>query len=216
MAFALDVTQRRLAAQQRELLVSELNHRVKNTLATVHSIALQTLRHTPDMGKFRDAFVSRLRSLSTAHDLLAKEGWRGVSLADLARAELAPYRAGDNDSAHVQIVGDDLHLDAKTGLALSLALHELATNAGKYGAFTREGGQVRLEWATFERDSQRWLRMVWTESGGPPVKAPASRGFGSRLITEGVGYELGGDVSLEFPESGVVCTMTVPLKDAGS
>jgi two-component system, chemotaxis family, CheB/CheR fusion protein len=116
----------------------------------------------------------------------------------------------------VQIVGDDLHLDAKTGLALSLALHELATNAGKYGAFTREGGQVRLEWATFERDSQRWLRMVWTESGGPSVKAPASRGFGSRLITEGVGYELGGDVSLEFPESGVVCTMTVPLKDAGS
>lgn len=216
VAFALDVTQRRLAAQQRELLVSELNHRVKNTLATVHSIALQTLRHTPDMGKFRDAFVSRLRSLSTAHDLLAKEGWRGVSLADLARAELAPYHAGDNDSAHVQIVGDDLHLDAKTGLALSLALHELATNAGKYGAFTREGGQVRLEWATFERDSQRWLRMVWTESGGPPVKAPASRGFGSRLITEGVGYELGGDVSLEFPESGVVCTMTVPLKDAGS
>ncbi|QGW63763.1 PAS domain S-box protein [Lysobacter soli] len=216
VAFALDVTQRRLAAQQRELLVSELNHRVKNTLATVHSIALQTLRHTPDMGKFRDAFVSRLRSLSTAHDLLAKEGWRGVSLADLARAELAPYHAGDTDTAHVQIVGDDLHLDAKTGLALSLALHELATNAGKYGAFTREGGQVRLEWATFERDSQRWLRMVWTESGGPPVKAPASRGFGSRLITEGVGYELGGDVSLEFPESGVVCTMTVPLKDAGS
>ncbi|WP_426281521.1 chemotaxis protein CheB [Lysobacter soli] len=216
VAFALDVTQRRLAAQQCELLVSELNHRVKNTLATVHSIALQTLRHTPDMGKFRDAFVSRLRSLSTAHDLLAKEGWRGVSLADLARAELAPYHAGDTDTAHVQIVGDDLHLDAKTGLALSLALHELATNAGKYGAFTREGGQVRLEWATFERDSQRWLRMVWTESGGPPVNAPASRGFGSRLITEGVGYELGGDVSLEFPDSGVVCTMTVPLKDAGS
>ncbi|MDR0184203.1 chemotaxis protein CheB [Lysobacter arvi] len=224
IAFALDVTQRRLASQQREMLVSELNHRVKNTLATVHSIALQTLRHTPDMGKFREAFVSRLRSLSTAHDLLAKEAWRGVSLAELARAELAPYHPGEahaadahaTDHPHAQIVGEDLHLDAKTGLALSLALHELATNAGKYGAFTREGGCVRLEWTTFERDDRRWLRMVWTESGGPPVKAPASRGFGSRLITEGVGYELGGDVALEFPESGVVCTITVPLRDPGS
>ena len=196
------------------MLVSELNHRVKNTLATVHSIALQTLRHTPDMGKFRDAFVSRLRALSTAHDLLAKESWRGVSLADLAGAELAPYRA--DNGAHAQLVGEDLHLDAKTGLALSLALHELATNAGKYGAFTRSEGRVTLEWTTFERDDQRWLRMVWTESGGPEVMAPGSRGFGSRLLTEGVGYELGGDVSLEFPRSGVVCTITVPLKDARS
>ena len=214
VAVALDVTQRRLAAQQREMLVGELNHRVKNTLATVHSIALQTLRHTSDMGKFRDAFVARLRALSTAHDLLAKEGWRGVSLAELANAELAPYR--DDNGSHAQLVGEDLHLDAKIGLALSLALHELATNAGKYGAFTRQDGRVRLEWATFEREGQRWLRIVWSESGGPPVKAPASRGFGSRLITEGVGYELGGDVALEFPESGVVCTITVPLKDARS
>ena len=211
-AVLLDITQRRLAAQHRDMLLSELNHRVKNTLATVQAIALQTLAHSGDLGAFRDAFTSRLLALSSTHDLLARDSWRGVGLRDIVMTELAPYR--DDGTLRADVVGENLHLNAKTALALSLALHELATNAGKYGALSNATGRVGVEWLTMERDGQRWLQLRWSEYGGPAVTEPTHRGFGSRLISEGVAYELGGDVSLDFPVTGAVCTIAIPLPEA--
>ncbi|HEY0334369.1 MAG TPA: chemotaxis protein CheB [Stenotrophomonas sp.] len=212
VALTLDITQRKLASQESELLMGELNHRVKNTLATVQAIAIQTLRHTTGTSQFNEAFMSRLAALSSTHDLLARNNWHGVNLLSIAQAELAPYRDVSADS--VQIAGDDLHLTAKVGLALSLALHELATNATKYGAFSTSGGRVKLTWASEKRDGRCWLALDWEESGGPTVSPPSQRGFGTRLISEGVAYELGGRVVLEFPPTGAVCRMAIPLGPA--
>jgi two-component system, chemotaxis family, CheB/CheR fusion protein len=209
VAIVLDVTQRKLAAQHRELLLGELNHRVKNTLATVQAITRQTLASAHDLASFRDAFMSRLQSLSNTHDLLAKDAWRSVDLREVVEAELAPYAATGRPAPH--IVGEALLLNPKTALALSLALHELATNAGKYGALSTLRGRISVAWETIARDGQRWLELRWSESDGPAVHAPERSGFGSRLVTEGIPYELGGEVELDFAVTGVVCTMHVPL-----
>ena len=210
VAIVLDITGRKLAEQHRELLLSELNHRVKNTLATVQAIAQQTLASTTDPSSFRDAFTSRLLSLSRTHDLLARDAWRSVGLRELAEAELLPYAVDGRPAP--QVVGELLPLDPKTALALSLALHELATNAAKYGALSSPKGHVRVEWTTMVRDGRRWLDLRWSEHGGPSVREPEHRGFGSRLVT-GVSYELGGDVQLDFHVTGVTCTMRLPLPD---
>lgn len=210
VAITLDVTQRKLAAQESELLLGELNHRVKNTLGTVQAIAHQSLRNATDMEQFRQAFTARLTALSNTHNLLARDRWRGVSLVEIAQEELAPYRAAGAESA--TITGPDQQLSAKTGLALRLALHELATNATKYGALSQPRGRVLLSWNIVERDNSRWLHLTWQETDGPPVVPPQRRGFGSRLISEGLSFELGAKISLEFPPTGVQCTIEVPLK----
>jgi two-component system CheB/CheR fusion protein len=131
VAVFLDITRRKLEAEHRELLLHELNHRVKNSLATVQAIAMRTFASTPDLASFRDAFMSRLLALSGTHDLLARESWRGVELRDLVDAELTPYTDAGQHSP--DIAGERVQLDPRTAVALSLAVHELATNAGKYG-----------------------------------------------------------------------------------
>ena len=211
VAVALDISQRRAAAEQRELLLSELNHRVKNTLATVQAIALQTLGSAQDLAAFRGAFLSRLMALAKTHNLLAREGWRGIGLRELLANELAPYATDPRRRAALE--GDDIVLEPKAALAISLALHELATNAGKYGALSVADGGVDARWSVSPRkdDERPWLRLEWREHGGPPVAEPTRRGFGSRLITEGVSHELGGDAQLDFASTGVRCTIEFPL-----
>ena len=203
--------QRKQAARQRELLVSELNHRVKNMLATVQAIALQTMAGSQDMPMFRDAFMSRLHALAKTHDLLSKVSWRAVGLRDVVEAELAPYSLAGGTPPDIE--GDALQLTPRTAVALSLALHELATNAGKYGALSSPAGRVQVRWRTEQRAGQRWLSLHWAEQDGPAVAPPKRNGFGSRLIREGIAHELGGRVSLDFPVTGVVCTIELPLVD---
>lgn len=214
---ARDVTERVRAARHTEMMMAELNHRVKNTLATVQAIAHQTIATAPDLPTFRESFLSRLLALSHTHNLLAQDAWLGAPLFGIINNELAPYRqdsdARTND-ARVRLQGNELRLAPKQALALSMAFHELATNAGKYGSLSVPGGQVTVTWTTRVKDHRPSLLLQWTETGGPTVAAPTHRGFGSRLIDEGIPYELDGEVSLAFPPGGVTCTFDVPLDEA--
>ncbi len=213
---ARDITERVRAARHNEMMLAELNHRVKNTLASVQAIADQTVANAPDLPAFRESFLARLLALSQTHNLLARDAWVGAPLGDIIHNELAPYR-NDSDArtndARVRLHGEALTLPPKHALALCMALHELATNAGKYGSLSVPEGRVTVTWATRMTGQHPWLHLQWTESGGPAVEPPTRRGFGSRLIDDGVPYELGGEVALEFPRNGVVCTIDVPLNE---
>jgi two-component system CheB/CheR fusion protein len=215
----LDTTAQKRAALHVELMLDELNHRVKNALATVQSIAMQTLARAPNLEAFRTAFSARLLALSKTHNLLAADAWTGARLRDVVAGELEPYRRevvpGDGDS-RVHILGDDVRLSPKHALALSMAFHELATNAGKYGALSEPTGSVTVRWALHREEGVDWLRLEWTEAGGPPVTEPAGRGFGTRLITEGLAFELNGEASLTYDPTGVKCVIDVPLAEAAA
>jgi two-component sensor histidine kinase len=198
-----EIEARRVAEEERELLVAELNHRVKNTLATVQSIASQSLREGRSAAEARETFEARLVALSHAHDLLTREHWRGAELSGIVREELAPY------SGRYSAAGPPVRLPPSTALAIAMALHELATNAAKYGALSAPTGHVRVSW---ERPPGR-LDLTWRETGGPPVAAPAARGFGARMITQGLQRQLQGEVDLAFKPEGVVCRIDIPLAD---
>lgn len=209
----IDITDRRQAEDQRTLLVNELNHRVKNTLATVQSMAAQTLRGAAiDVG-VREALESRLFSLARAHDLLTQQNWTGAHLVDVVRKSLEPFHVGE---ARIQASGPDLRVSPKFALAVSMALHELATNAVKYGALANATGTVRVVWSMDGPADARTLHLTWTESGGPMVHAPTRRGFGSRLIERGLAGELGGKASVEYHAAGVVCAIDAPLPGPAS
>jgi two-component system CheB/CheR fusion protein len=216
---ARDITERVRAARHTELMLAELNHRVKNTLATVQAIAHQTLATAPDLDTFKEGFLARLLALSHTHNLLARDAWTGAPLTGIVNNELAPYRQGSDtggNDARVQLQGEEISLQPKQALALSMALHELATNAGKYGSLSVPAGRVTVTWTTRKKVQRQWLYLQWTESGGPAVAPPTHRGFGSRLIEEGVPYELDGEVTHEFHSSGVTCTIDVPLDEETS
>ncbi len=204
-----EIARRAAVEEQQKLLLHELNHRVKNTLATVQSIAAQTLRTSPEPDAFREAFEKRLVALSKAHNLLATSNWRGASLHDLVRRELEPH--GVDDAGRISISGPVLWLPPAQALALAMVLHELATNAARHGALSRPTGRVDLSWSVAaEADGQR-LRMVWRELGGPQVRPPARRGFGSRLIERGLAQELGGTARLLFEPEGLRCIIEAVL-----
>lgn len=212
---ARDVTQSKRAAAHMQLMLRELNHRVKNSLFNVQAIALQTLSSAQTLADFKPAFMARLMALSNTHNLLALDEWHGVGLREIIASELTPY---DHDGrSRVDIVGDDLQLEPKTALALAMAVHELATNASKYGALSVAAGRVAVDWDTQAGVGGRRLRLRWREYGGPPVAPPGRTGFGSRLITEGLAMELDGEATLDFEPDGVVCRIDVPLStQAGS
>jgi len=201
-----DVTDRVLAERQQKLLVDELNHRVKNTLATVQAIAAQTLRTTSDIETFREAFESRLMALSATHDLLTATSWRSARLRDVLGVEFRPYGA-----ARYHMAGPDVALAPAEALALGLLFHELATNAAKYGALSCAAGRVDISWQA----EGGVLDLVWRESGGPVVTPPTRRGFGSRLIERSLQGALRGKASLEFAPEGLVCRILLPLGGAG-
>jgi two-component system, chemotaxis family, CheB/CheR fusion protein len=209
---AQDITERRHSEGVRALMMDELNHRVKNTLATVQSIAAQSLKGV-DV-ESRETFDARLVSLSRTHDLLARDSWEGASLRELLLQEIEPYRAGDRTRFVVE--GRDFGLRPKAALALGLALHELATNAAKYGALSTRQGQVRVTWDLPKPSQLSALRLKWVEIGGPPVKKTGHKGFGSVLIERGLSLELDAKVELDFDPGGLVCTIEVPLGEKGS
>lgn len=198
-----DITEIKRAEEHLQLLVNELNHRVMNTLSTVQSIAMQTFRGGGAEPRASAAFEARLVALSDAHTILTRTNWEGASLRDIALRALAPFAADGDPSSRVSLEGDDVQLRPQPALALAMALHELATNASRYGALSNENGRIGLHWL---RESDR-LRLTWREEGGPRVEQPTSRGFGSRLLERGLGYELNGTVSLDYRPDGVVCTI---------
>lgn len=205
---ARDVTLEKHAQHQREVLINELNHRVKNTLATVQSIAFLSLRYATTMTAFGKSFDARLLALSKTHDLLTSGDWIQAPLHDLVSNELAPYRS---DAHAVCLVGGDVQLKPRLLVAFGMLIHELTTNAVKYGALSIPGGEVDVSWQTEPRDR---LRLSWVERGGPPIdQAPARSGMGSRLL-ETVVAGLGGTVELQYANTGVSCVIDVPWTDA--
>jgi len=209
-----EITSRKAAEEQQQLLLNELNHRVKNTLATVQSIAAQTLRTAPSPAEFREAFEKRLIALSQAHNLLARSNWRGASLRELIERELTPHGLGD--AGRIELTGPDVWLPPAKALAFGLMLHELATNAARHGALSIPGGKVVVAWRIEESDGDARLRLVWQEMGGPEVREPKRRGFGSRLIERGLAQDLGGAATLHFEPGGVRCEVHAILPQANS
>lgn len=205
----LDVTERTLAAERQRLLVNELNHRVKNSLATVQSITAQTLRSAPDLPTARAAIEDRILSMARAHDMLTRESWAGADLEEIVRGALEPF--GRDEGAGLAVSGPRVRLSPRQALSLSLALHELATNASKYGALTAATGQVSVHWRL---DAGR-LQLTWQETGGPRVVPSARRGFGTRLLERGLAQELDGAVALTFDPEGVRCEIDMPLTQPG-
>jgi two-component sensor histidine kinase len=205
----MDITERKRWEEHQQLLINELNHRVKNTLATVQSVASQTLRNADSMEDARSALEARLFALSRAHDVLTRENWEGAGLTEIVRVALAPYRHERENRLHAQ--GPDIRLSPRMAMAIAMALQELATNAVKYGALSNAVGQVRIAWTLRQVEGRSRLHLEWIESGGPAVKPPARRGFGTRLIERSLAQDLGGHVTVDFLEPGLSCRVDAPL-----
>ena len=201
-----------LAAQEaiRNSLTRELNHRVKNTLANVLSIVALTRRRSQSLDDFAEGLTGRLRALSATHDLLSQRNWKDAPVREVVTAELAPYLdASDN---HVDIEGPDTALGPNDAMSLGLALHELATNAAKYGALSVPNGRISVTWQLVAPDL---CEVHWRERGGPAVKPPSRRGFGLDLIEKIVSHELRTPVDLRFEADGVQCVLKVPVRTSG-
>ena len=199
--------ERRRAEERMILLVAELSHRVKNTLATVAAIARLTLRQSESLAAFDQAFSRRLQALSIAHSLIFQNNWGETELRQVVEQALSPFRRAGESS--VRIDGEDLKLSPKAALALTLMLHELATNAVKYGALSEGAGRVEVSWSLRPGDPPQ-VRLVWSEQGGPPVQPPTRKGFGHTLIERSIRYELDGAASLRFPPTGMEAEISFP------
>ena len=208
-----DVTERRQHESHLQLLVNELNHRVKNTLSTVQSLVRQTLGNADDLDDGSVRIESRLLALSRAHDVLTRENWHSADVQDIVAGAVAPYESAPG--ARFTVSGPPCRMNPKRALALAMALHELATNAVKYGALSRDAGEVHITWDCTHAQAGAAMRFTWRESGGPAVETPTRHGFGSRLLQRGLRSDHGGDVELDYAPGGVVFSATAPL-DAAS
>ncbi len=221
IAIVLEITEqvlaeRALAAEQAalrdanrhlQLLVNELNHRVKNTLSMMQAMAAQTFRNPEDLAGAQERFSARIMALAKANDLLTGENWEAASLSDVLEVAVRSHADGER----LTTKGPPVRLSPKTAMSFSMAMHELATNAVKYGALSSPEGRVEVVWAVDPAPGGRRLRLAWTERNGPQVTPPARRGFGSRLIERGLAAELGGSVVIRFEPDGVVCTIDAPV-----
>ncbi|WP_227878886.1 sensor histidine kinase [Caulobacter segnis] len=205
---AVDVTDRKRAELHLRLLVNEMNHRVKNSLATIQAIAAQSFTDAHSLPQAKEAFADRLVALAEAHDLLTRENWEGADLHKVAERLAALHGGADR----FELSGPAVRLSPKTALSLSMALHELATNAIKYGALNAPAGRVRIAWDVSAGQGAERLHLTWSERDGPPVTPPAQRGFGSRLIERGLAAELSGSATIEFHPTGVVCQIQALLE----
>ena len=203
-------TERKAAESTHMRLLGELNHRVKNSLATIQSIANLTLRRYDTPAAFVPAFSGRVQALSRAHDVLTANTWKGADLATLVHQQLSLEGMRDG---RVAFKGPPATLDPQPALALALVLHELGTNARTHGALAVPDGLVRLSWVTDETISPTGLQLLWQEVDGPPVEPPTRRGFGSQFIEHSL-RALGGAAEIAFEPSGVKCAIKVPLTSA--
>jgi two-component sensor histidine kinase len=194
-----------------DLLIEELNHRVKNTLAILQAIAVQTFQSASKAE--REKFEGRLGALAEAHNLLSTEKWRGSDLQDVISRVLQPYLL--NNPERVRMSGPPVPLPPRLAVVLSMIVHEIATNAAKYGALSNDIGTIRLDWEVLAETTEPKLRLIWAEAGGPHVTAPVKRGFGSRLIERSARDQLGGEATVDFLPRGVVYTITCSIEDEG-
>jgi len=207
-----DETATKLAEDQRILLLNELNHRIKNTLAIVQSIAEQTLRSSGVDRGVREKLTERLLVLSDAHNVLVAQNWAGAELNAIVDHALAPYQAAQG---RFEIDGPDVRLSPQQAVSISLALNELATNAIKYGSLSTSQGRVLVTWNLAYLDQgQRSLTLVWEERGGPPVQRPRQKGFGTRLIERSFGGDGHDRVKISYPVAGLVCVMETRLTES--
>jgi len=201
-----DVTETVRSAERQKLMIDELNHRVKNTLATVQSIAMQTARSHTDPRTFAEGFQARLLALSHTHDLLTRTHWEGAGLGDILQHETEAH-----GSSRVSVAGPPVALPPAAALSLGMIFHELATNAAKYGALSGPDGRIFVDWTVSDQTRPR-LQLVWRETGGPPVSPPERKGFGSRLIERNVRHDLAGEVELDYAGGGLTVTISIPLE----
>jgi two-component sensor histidine kinase len=199
------------ALERRAFLLRELDHRVKNTLASVQSIARQTLRAAPSPAAFAESFESRLMGLSRAHELLTRQAWGRTDLRDVLEAALQPF--GGLADPRFTARGPAIALTPETAVALHMSLHELMVNAAKHGALTSASGQVTVAWRIEEVDGVPSLALEWVERGGPPVFAPKRQGFGTKLLERGVARDLGGEARLTYQPKGLSYALRAPLSD---
>jgi two-component sensor histidine kinase len=206
---SLDISERKRGEEQRKLLVRELNHRVKNTLAVVQAIASQTLRNAVSLTDAQAALSSRLISLAKAHDILTHENWSGADLRELLNSTIASQVALDR----FLITGEPVRVTPSLALALALGVHELTTNAIKYGALSNDSGTVLISWATYRLDDRQRIKIEWIERGGPAVEPPRRKGFGTRMIERILDSELAGSVEFKFDRVGITCIFEADLPD---
>ncbi|MBZ9922729.1 histidine kinase, partial [Mesorhizobium sp. BR1-1-7] len=206
-----DISERKLGEERQRLLLRELNHRVKNTLATVQALATQTVRHARQPSAFLEAFGARLQALGIAHNLLSDREWRGIGIRELVQIEVRPFDTAEQ--LRMTITGPDLLLSPDQAVGLGLILHELASNALQYGSLSATSGKVDLSWKTRGRKAGRRLVLTWRESGGPAVAPPERHGFGSILIRRSLAKVMSSEVAHEFRPEGVFAEISMPLED---
>ena len=203
----IDVTERKRAEERQRLLMAELDHRVKNTLATVSAVVSHTRQGNRSVANFAAALDGRIRSMATTHELLSSGRWQGIPLTELVQRELAPYATRNN----TEINGPQVVLTPEAGQAMAMILHELTTNAAKYGALSTRNGRVSIRWDQ-RRNGQSGSRLLfeWQEIGGPPVEAPGKPSYGTSTIRDLIPYEFGGAVDLVLAPEGVRCRLELP------
>ncbi len=205
---AVDITDRKEAESHLRMLMHELTHRSKNLLAVIQAMAHQTGRQAGSINRFLDRFGERLQALARSHDILVQEDWHGASLVELVRSQLGHYL--DQSGSQISIKGPSLQLKPEGAQSLGLALHELATNAAKYGALSVPSGRVNVDWKRIPTSKGGGLEIVWQEKGGPAVETPKGRGFGSLVIERNLARSMDADVKLDFNPEGVICRVQVP------
>jgi PAS domain S-box-containing protein len=206
----VDLTKHKRAQAHSNMLINELNHRVKNTLATVQSIVWQALRKSTDAKAIGESIQARLSALSRSHDLLTREKWASAGLRDIVMDALEPFGVSGALAERLVIRGENIRVSPKVTLALGIAFNELATNAMKYGAFSNEAGSIEISWTVFPSLNGDRLTLDWKEQAGAPVSPPVRKGFGLQVIERGLAQELEGSVNLDFQPTGLIFTLEFP------
>jgi two-component sensor histidine kinase len=207
-----DVTSEHMGREALNLINEELKHRVKNTLAVLGAVATQTFRDVSSKADL-EKYQGRIAAFGRAHDLLTSANWAAAPLQEVINTALSPYRTGEG---RITVSGPQLVVKSRQALALSLAIHELATNALKYGALSVPGGRISITWSSEEHASEPQFTFVWQEVGGPPVSEPTGVGFGSRLISRTLRDDFGGSVNVSYGSTGLICCLTTQLKNLGT
>ncbi|WP_170937331.1 MULTISPECIES: HWE histidine kinase domain-containing protein [Rhodomicrobium] len=209
----VDVTEHKRAEAHQRLMIDELNHRVKNALSIVQSLAQQSFGGPASTtAEAASAFESRLHAFSNAHDLLADDSWQAASLDKVLGKVLAPWCG---NAGRYALSGPPVSLPPRTAVTFAIAMHELCMNAVKFGALSTEAGRVHVNWSTRSDPAPRF-ELEWREEGGPPVAPPSHRGFGLRMLERALAAELQGDIAVQFQPAGLVCTIRAPLPEAAS
>ena len=210
IAAILDISERKRHEAQQQVLLHELQHRVKNIITTISALATRMMAGQRDLAQFGEAFLGRLEGMARTHDLLTRGSWQGAGLEETIANMLRPYLSSDGNN--IRMEGPDFALESGTATTLGMVFYELATNAAKYGALSTRGGHIDIRWRFEQVDDQDGVSLVWEESGGPAVKADAAEGFGTMFVRRSVEYEISGHVKLELRPTGVHCVIEFPLR----